>query len=854
MPVLWRPKAAEESLPNLWFDLLPIGLFKFLDMQDAPSTSSFFSEHEFQPSPPEPVSLGRSLAPDVFDAPSATCFQYPEAVRPADESALEVYRKELLHFFRSGEGGGLPGSGNLKPALLAPFLRSQLPGIGYPVWIPDEESLSHAYFPEGRCWSINQILESAVNRFATGEGESLPLKANLDRIGRIIRQKLDLLGGAVHAASLWGEAFQELQKELQLKGVEGLQLASDLHKLQRALPPGGLFIPFSPWGHTELFLGLLARYRRKQMEQTEAKASLVLSHLRGLLARDILPPDDTHDQLKGMVEEIEQVLGALREGTHFLLGKQYSEKSKLNPELHFPGCKFEVLEETELFGVALKIFEQNASLMVRLLINLEKAGQTLDNQFEIHTNGNLSGLLAWEAFSESEKSLCPPVAILTDTVSLSDKALGGFLECLDKDYPIIVLATLQGGAKRGIDLAAAAISVKKALVVQSTALDPNSLMAGFFKGLEGSVPAFFHIFGEIPSGGNSGNQRYLSACAALESRVFPAVHYEPENDSRWGQRFRQVFNPQPERDWPVHHLEIKAGKEGIHTQPCVFTAVDFAALDLSLASGFKLVPPEYGIGGLVPLEDYLLDGEGAETAPIPFIWMADDQLHLHQVAVSQSLVKFCHSCLDSWKFIQENTGIRNYHAEHAVESYKNQIQPTLEVSKGQQVQAAELEAYASAAVKAAMEQLAASLLGFPLSGISDALTSGTAASEDHDNILPEVTTPLSTAPEQVADALVPEVETPAEVNSAPAPTMLEVEAWIDSPQCTSCNECVDNFPQIFSYNDDKQAFVASPRGGSYADLVRAAERCPVSIIHPGTPWDKSDPDLAALSERARPFQ
>jgi ferredoxin len=823
-------------------------------MQDAPSTYSFFPEHDFRSFPPRPVGLDRLLAPDVFEAHSAVCFQYPEAVPPADESALAVYRKELLHFFRSGEGGGLPGSGNLKPALLVPFLRSQLPGVAYPVWMPDEESFSRAHFPEGRCWSVDQILETAVTRFAPGEGESLPLKAHLGRIGRIIRQKLDLLGGAVHAASLWGEAFQELQKELQLKGVEGLQLASDLHKLQRALPPGGLFIPFSPWGHTELFLGLLARYRRIQMEQTEAKASLVLSHLRGLLARDILPPDDTHDQLKGMVEEIEQVLGALREGTHFLLGKQYAEKSKLNPERHFPGCKFKVLEETELFGEALKIFEQNASLMVRLLINLEKAGQTLDNQFETHTNGNLSGLLAWEAFSESEKALCPLVAILTDTVSLSDKALGGFLECLGKGYPVKVLATRQGGAKGGIDLAAAAISVKKALVVQSTALDPNALLAGFSKGLEGSGPAFFHLFGEILSVGNNGSQRFLNACAALESRVFPAIRYEPENDLRWGQRFRQVFNPQPERDWPVHHLEIKVAKEGVQAQTSVFTAVDFAALDPSLASGFKLVPPEYAIGGLVPLADYLLDGEGAETTSIPFIWMADDQLHLYRAAVSQSLVKFCRSCLDSWRYIQENTGIRNYHAEHAVESYKNQFQPTLEVSKGQQVQAAELEAYASAAVKAAMEQLAASLLGFPLSGISDALTTATAPSEDHATILPEVTAPLPTAPGQVADTLVPEVETPAEVNSAPAPTILEVEAWIDSPLCTSCNECVDNFPQIFSYNDDKQAFVASPRGGAYADLVRAAERCPVSIIHPGTPWDKSDPDLAALSERARPFQ
>jgi pyruvate-ferredoxin/flavodoxin oxidoreductase len=71
--------------------------------------------------------------------------------------------------------------------------------------------------------------------------------------------------------------------------------------------------------------------------------------------------------------------------------------------------------------------------------------------------------------------------------------------------------------------------------------------------------------------------------------------------------------------------------------------------------------------------------------------------------------------------------------------------------------------------------------------------------------------------------------------------------------CTSCDECTRKFPAIFAYNGDKQAFVKNARGGSFRDLVLAAEACTAKIIHPGTPWDPSEPELAAWVERARKF-
>ncbi len=98
------------------------------------------------------------------------------------------------------------------------------------------------------------------------------------------------------------------------------------------------------------------------------------------------------------------------------------------------------------------------------------------------------------------------------------------------------------------------------------------------------------------------------------------------------------------------------------------------------------------------------------------------------------------------------------------------------------------------------------------------------------------------------------VAAPAAPAAAPRPAAPASEAaWIDSALCTSCDECVRKFPSIFVYNGNKQAVFKNPRGGSFRDLVVAAESCTAKIIHPGTPWDANEPDLARSLERARPF-
>jgi len=78
--------------------------------------------------------------------------------------------------------------------------------------------------------------------------------------------------------------------------------------------------------------------------------------------------------------------------------------------------------------------------------------------------------------------------------------------------------------------------------------------------------------------------------------------------------------------------------------------------------------------------------------------------------------------------------------------------------------------------------------------------------------------------------------------------------WVETPECTACDECTDLAPKIFAYNADKQVEVVNPQGGSYKDIVKAAEKCTAGCIHPGTPWNMHEKGVDKLIKRAEKYQ
>jgi hypothetical protein len=79
------------------------------------------------------------------------------------------------------------------------------------------------------------------------------------------------------------------------------------------------------------------------------------------------------------------------------------------------------------------------------------------------------------------------------------------------------------------------------------------------------------------------------------------------------------------------------------------------------------------------------------------------------------------------------------------------------------------------------------------------------------------------------------------------------EPFIETPRCSSCNECIQLNSRMFKYNENNQAYIADPAGGTFRELVEAAESCQVAIIHPGKPRRPDEPGLDELLQRAAAF-
>jgi hypothetical protein len=102
------------------------------------------------------------------------------------------------------------------------------------------------------------------------------------------------------------------------------------------------------------------------------------------------------------------------------------------------------------------------------------------------------------------------------------------------------------------------------------------------------------------------------------------------------------------------------------------------------------------------------------------------------------------------------------------------------------------------------------------------------------------------APEAAASAA------PAAEPAAP-PERSSDEPYIETPRCSSCDECIQINGKMFAYDANKQARIVDAGAGTYRQLVEAAESCQVAIIHPGKPKNPGEPGLDELLKRAEAF-
>jgi ferredoxin len=189
---------------------------------------------------------------------------------------------------------------------------------------------------------------------------------------------------------------------------------------------------------------------------------------------------------------------------------------------------------------------------------------------------------------------------------------------------------------------------------------------------------------------------------------------------------------------------------------------------------------------------------------VPYLFAVDADDVLHRVIVDARMMQAMRRCLLLWHRLQEHGGIHDSHAERLLAREK----AAWEARKSEEIEALRQSAAAAAPQAAAPEAAAAAAAAAPA----------------------------------VAPAPAPEEKPPSD------------DPWIETARCPSCNECQLINPQMFGYNDNKQAYIKDVNAGTYRQLVEAAEVCQVAIIHPGKPRNPNEPGLEELVKRAEPFQ
>jgi ferredoxin len=500
-------------------------------------------------------------------------------------------------------------------------------------------------------------------------------------------------------------------------------------------------------------------------------------------------------------------------------------------------------------------FRREARRFERLFVALRIGELEIDDGYDPAIHDSWFNNFDWQAFSHDELQLVTRIVALVSADHVAGDGLPSFSHLLGSRLPVHVLSWVRAydnpAARPGegpfdawrFELANFGIGHRQVVVAQTSAARHEDLLKGFLCALDSNRTSL-HL---VNRGTQSGVKRplldaWFVASAALESRAHPFLLVDPDAGDHAAQRVSFGGNPQADSDWPVETLEFRDPDGEVTEMELAFTFADYALLMPALHEHFRLVPAGFESDDLVTVAECLEADEENVDRLVPFVWGIDADGVLARFVVSRALVFACRDRLNYWHTLQELAGIQNYYVEEAIERIIEEQRAALEAEREQlqKEHAEQLEAVRSEAAGDAMGQLVDVLMGADLSGI---VAGGSQIA----------TMPAAEPVEEATPAEAAEPEAEPEPEEEAEEELSFDEPWLDTPACTTCDDCMGINKMMFAYNDDKQAYLVDPKAGTFEDLVRAAEICPAKCIHPGKPLNPNEPGLEELMARAAPF-
>lgn len=781
-----------------------------------------------------------------------------ETEAPAEEAPISSGDnfRQLLSYFITGKAPhpdleryiGL----KLKPVFFSK--RKDAPGNGYPICLVQDSS-------EKFVKSLPQIFDEIVNE----EGQNEEGREDLQKDLSTLEARMESLVNGKEAgrlSELWDRATKSMLADIQAED-EKEAVQKNLQKARGKLKIDGQVLPLDVDLPDRIVEESLSAVWAEKTASFRDQLNQTIARLYELIGLDPSGQSDTRES----EDFAESVPSAFRDELDYESFSQLVEESferqplpknrrsriqevirslkALQPLYSLSGDGKPSLARFQFHlndsNVAETIGEIQARIhtIIKFFRALHLAKLEVENKYSEEKHGRFFAEYSVTHLSAEDLEAAPPILLHVSSAGLDETNLAALMDLLSTDLPVkVILKTddvldqsdlLPHQVAWSTQFAAMAIGLNNVFVYQSALADGQQFAQRVLRGLKYSGPAFFNIY--IPSREDyHGIGIKELSLAAVESRAFPTVLYDPQISQDWGSRFSIRDNPQYEKDWMTKAVSYQDAEGKDASVELTFTLVDFLAADSRFAAQFLYVPHSRWHDNMIPLHDYLKLKQEEAKYKLPYLQMTTQDGTLHRVIPTRFMVGLALSWREGWRSLQE-LGLYKEEKARLEEERKKEIESVEEKYKKEQGKSEqELK-------REIISNLLTRLLSGDLKAPQEAAAPPTGAAQ----------APTETA--EVAEKTGEAAEVEEEKEEAAEIT----EPYIDTPLCTSCNECTNINNRMFAYNENKQAYIKDANAGTYKELVKAAEKCPARIIHPGKPKNPNEPGLDKLIKRAEPF-
>ena len=493
--------------------------------------------------------------------------------------------------------------------------------------------------------------------------------------------------------------------------------------------------------------------------------------------------------------------------------------------------------------MAMGIFEGHMAKMADGFKTVRLAELLLKDQFDPEGQEEDYRYFDWNDFTDEEFHLCPPVVAVGGDGAMYDIGFQNLSRAMMAGKPIKVIVVdtqvysntggqactsgffgqvsdmaqfgkaIKGKEEVRKEMGLITMAHRTTYYMQSTMAYSNHMIEGFVQGLMSRRPALFNLYTSCqPEHGIGDDMSAHQAKLAVESRAYPLFRYDPDLGKTAAECFDLDGNPAIDRDWPVTKIDyVERGKQKEMELPTTF--VDFAVTETRFRKHFRKVPRDAWHEDMALVSDYLELDEDDREDKVPYVWALDAKRELSRLLVAEPMVKSAEERRDFWIMLKDLAGAEE-----------------VEVTSDEQLE--------SRIRQEVVQKITSGLVGL----VSGGQPLDFSAVLDTTEAVPAAAEPAAPAPAAAAPAA-----------AAPAASTDYMAPWIETEECTACDECIIINPQIFAYNDDKKAVIVSAEAGPYRDIVKSAEKCTAAVIHPGVPRDQSAKDIGKWIKRAQKY-